>query len=45
MLRLVASLAGQAPVCLVDAVTGIGECDLSILITAVRHAAGRRQFT
>lgn len=30
MLRLAASLADQAPVCLGDAVTGIDECNLSI---------------
>jgi hypothetical protein len=44
MLRLAASLAGQAPVILGDAVTGIDECNLSLLITAVIHASGRRQF-
>jgi hypothetical protein len=44
MLRLAASLADQAPVNLGDAITGIDECNLSILIRAVLHAAGRRQF-
>jgi uncharacterized protein len=37
-------LADQAPVNLGDAITGIDECDLRILIRAVLHAAGRRQF-
>jgi hypothetical protein len=44
MLRLAASLADQAPVNLGDAITGIDECNLRILIRAVLHAAGRRQF-
>ncbi len=44
MLRLAASLADQAPVRLGDAITGIDECNLSILVTAVLHASGRRQF-
>ena len=36
--------ADQAPVNLGDAITGIDECNLRILIRAVLHAAGRRQF-
>lgn len=44
MLRLAASLADQVPVNLGDAITGIDECNLSILIRAVLHAGGRRQF-
>ncbi|MGH3191387.1 MAG: hypothetical protein ACRDPY_18425 [Streptosporangiaceae bacterium] len=44
MLRLAASLAGQAHVSLGDAITGIDERNLSILASAVLHAGGRRQF-
>jgi hypothetical protein len=44
MLRLAASLADQAPVSLGDAVTSIDERNLSILVSAVLHAGGRRQF-
>ena len=44
MLRLAASLADRAPVSLGDAVTGIDDRNLAILIDAVRHASGRRQF-
>jgi hypothetical protein len=44
MLRLAASLADQAHVSLGDAVTGLDERNLSILVTAVLHAGGRRQF-
>ena len=44
MLRLAASLADQAPVRLGEAVTGIDERNLSILVSAVLHAGGRRQF-
>ncbi|HEX3958321.1 MAG TPA: hypothetical protein VHZ03_17120 [Trebonia sp.] len=34
----------QAAVCLGDAITGIDERNLSILVSAVLHAGGRRQF-
>jgi hypothetical protein len=44
MLRLAASLAGQAPVSLGEAITGIDERNVSLLVKAVRHASGRRQF-
>lgn len=44
MLRLAASLAGQAPVILGDAVTGIDERNVGILRRAILHASGRRQF-
>jgi hypothetical protein len=44
MLRLAASLAGQAPVRLGDAIAGVDERNLSILVSAVLHAGGRRQF-
>lgn len=43
MLRLAASLADQAPVHLGDAIS-IDERNLPILIDAVPHASGRRQF-
>jgi hypothetical protein len=44
MLRLAASLADQAHVSLGDAITGIDEHNVDILIRSVRHASGRRQF-
>jgi hypothetical protein len=44
MLRLAASLADQAHVSLGDAITGIDGRNLSILVSAVLHAGGRRQF-
>lgn len=44
MLRLAASLADQAPVNLGDAISGIDESNLSILVRAVLHAGGQRQF-
>ena len=44
MLRLAASLADRAHVSLGDAVTGIDERNLSILVSAVLHAGGRRKF-
>ena len=44
MLRLAASLAGQAPVSLGDAITGIDKPSVGLLIKSVQHAAGRRQF-
>jgi hypothetical protein len=44
MLQLAASLADQAHVSLGDAITGIDEHNLSILVSAVLHAGGRRQF-
>jgi len=43
MLRLAASLAGQAPVCLGDAVTGTDHRNVGLLVKAVRHASGQRQ--
>jgi hypothetical protein len=45
MLRLAASLAGQAPVTLGDAVTGIDDRNVALLVKAVLHASGQRQFT
>jgi hypothetical protein len=44
MLRLAASLAGDIPVQLGDAVTGIDDRSVGLLIIAIRHASGRRQF-
>ena len=44
MLRLAASLADQAPVSLGDAITGIDERNVGLLIKSVQHTAGRRQF-
>ncbi|MGH3194904.1 MAG: hypothetical protein ACRDOH_31800 [Streptosporangiaceae bacterium] len=44
MLRLAASLAGDIPVRLGDAITGIDDRNVSLLIKAVLHASGRRQF-
>lgn len=44
MLRLAASLAGQVPVSLGGAVTGIDDRDAGLLVKAVLHASGRRQF-
>ncbi len=44
MLRLAASLAGQAPVSLGDAITGIDDRNVGLLVRAVLHASGRRQF-
>jgi len=44
MLRLAASLADQAHVSLGEAITGIDERNVGLLIKSVRHASGRRQF-
>ena len=44
MLRLAASLADQAPVSLGDAITGIDDRNVGLLIKAVSHASGQRQF-
>jgi hypothetical protein len=44
MLRLAASLADQAHVSLGDAITGMDEHNVGLLIKSVRHASGRRQF-
>jgi hypothetical protein len=44
MLRLAASLADQGPVRLGDAVTGIDDRNVALLLTAVRHACGQHQF-
>lgn len=44
MLRLAASLADQARVSLGEAVTGIDDRNARLLLKAIRHASGRRQF-
>ena len=44
MLRLAGSLADRAPVSLGEAVTGIDERNVGLLVMAIRHASGRRQF-
>jgi len=44
MLRMAASLAGQAPVILGDTITGLDDRNIQILVKAVLHASGQRQF-
>jgi len=44
LLKLAASLAGQAQVVLGDVVTGLDDRNIEILVKAVLHASGRRQF-
>ncbi len=44
MLHLAASLADRAPVSLGEAVTGIDDRNVGLLVMAIRHASGRRQF-
>lgn len=44
MLRLAASLAYDNPVSLGEAITGIDDHNVGLLIKAVHHASGRRQF-
>ena len=44
MLHLAASLADRAPVSLGEAVTGIDERNVGLLVRAIHHASGRRQF-
>ena len=44
MLRLAASLADRAAVSLGEAVTGIDDHNVDLLLMAIRHASGRRQF-
>ncbi|HEY2266361.1 MAG TPA: hypothetical protein VGI96_27335 [Streptosporangiaceae bacterium] len=44
ILELAASLAGHYPVVLGDAVCGLDDQSTKILIRAVLHASGRRQF-
>jgi hypothetical protein len=42
ILQLAASLAADTPVGLGDTVTGIDDANISRLLTAIRHAAGKR---
>ena len=44
MLHLAASLADRAAVSLGEAVTGIDDRNVGLLVTAIRHAAGERHF-
>jgi ABC-type cobalamin/Fe3+-siderophores transport system ATPase subunit len=44
MLRMAASLAGQTPVILGDTITGLDDRNIQILVSAVLHASGQRQF-
>lgn len=44
ILRLAASLAGDIPVRLGDAITGIDDRNVELLMTAILHASGQRQF-
>jgi hypothetical protein len=44
MLHMAASLAGQAPVILGDTITGLDDRNIQILVKAVLHASGQRQF-
>ena len=44
MLRLAASLADRAPVSLGEAITGIDERNVGLLVRAILHASGQRQF-
>lgn len=42
ILRLAASLADGIPVSLHDALTGLDDCNINLVTTAVLHASGRR---
>ena len=44
MLRMSASIAGHAPVILGDTITGLDDRNIQILVSAILHASGRRQF-
>ena len=44
MLTLASSLAGQAPVILGEAIPGIDDRNAGLLVQAVLHASGQRQF-
>ncbi len=44
MLKITASLADGIPVDLRDTLTGLDEASVGLLLTAIRHASGRRQF-
>jgi hypothetical protein len=42
ILQLAASIAAGTPVCLHDAIPGLDNRNLKLLITAIRHTAGQR---
>ncbi len=44
MLRMSASIAGHAPVILSDTITGLDDRSIQILVSAILHASGQRQF-
>ena len=44
MLRMSASIAGHAPVILGNTVTGLDNRNVQILVKAILHASGQRQF-
>jgi hypothetical protein len=44
MLSLAASLGCGIPINLGDAITGIDDRNVGLLVTAIRHASGRGQF-
>jgi hypothetical protein len=44
MLRMSASIAGHAPVILGDTINGLDDRNIKILVTAILHASGQRQF-
>ena len=44
ILLMSASIAGHTPVILGDTITGIDDRNTQILISAILHASGRRQF-
>ena len=44
MLRMSASIAGHVPVILGDTITGLDDRNIQILVSAILHASGRRQF-
>jgi len=45
MLRLTASLAGEVPVDLSEALASLDQRNLDLLVTAIRHACGQRPGT
>jgi hypothetical protein len=44
MLRMAGSLAGHTPVILGDTITGLDDRNVRILVRAILHASGQRQF-
>ena len=44
MLRMAASIAGHAPVILGDTITGLDDRNIQILVRALIHTSGQRQF-